>query len=117
MRITALEYDAYIQLAEMQIKAILEPFFHRVHRIAVYHRIGLCPVGCTAVIIAVSAAHRHEAFKATEHIMEEIKKQVGVWKRDIYTHTESNQDTVSSFHGEWKSNRECIHHREEETQT
>ena len=50
------------------------------HRI----RIGALEIGDTAVGIAVSGAHRDEAFAACRHVIEEVKRRVPIWKRERY---------------------------------
>lgn len=51
--------------------------------IAVSHRIGRLEVGEAAVVIAVAAAHRAEAFAACRDVIEEIKRELPVWKRQL----------------------------------
>ena len=50
-------------------------------RVAAAHRVGSLQVGDTALIAAVAAPHRAEAFEACEQLVELIKKQVPIWKR------------------------------------
>lgn len=51
--------------------------------IAVSHRIGRLPVGSAAVIVAVAAAHRDEAFAVCREMIESIKRELPVWKRQV----------------------------------
>lgn len=51
--------------------------------IAVSHRIGRLPVGSAAVVIAVAAAHRDEAFVVCREMIEAIKRDLPVWKRQV----------------------------------
>ncbi|MFJ2504449.1 molybdenum cofactor biosynthesis protein MoaE [Microbacterium sp. NPDC087592] len=51
--------------------------------VAVSHRIGRLPVGSAAVVVAVSAAHRDEAFVVCREIIEAIKRELPVWKRQV----------------------------------
>ncbi|WP_226921500.1 molybdenum cofactor biosynthesis protein MoaE [Georgenia subflava] len=55
-----------------------------VDAIAVVHRVGTLGVGDVALAAAVSAAHRAEAFEATAELVEEIKKRLPVWKRQVF---------------------------------
>lgn len=50
-------------------------------RVAAAHRVGELVVGDTALVAAVSAAHRAEAFAACERVVELIKAEVPIWKR------------------------------------
>lgn len=52
-------------------------------RVCVHHRVGRLRVGDLIVVIAVSAAHRREAFDACEYIIEELKKTTPIWKKEI----------------------------------
>ncbi|GAA4765622.1 molybdenum cofactor biosynthesis protein MoaE [Microbacterium gilvum] len=51
--------------------------------VAVSHRIGRLAVGDAAVVIAVSSAHRDGAFAACRQIIEDIKRELPVWKRQV----------------------------------
>lgn len=51
--------------------------------IAVSHRIGRLPVGSAAVVVAVAAAHRDEAFVVCREMIEAIKRELPVWKRQV----------------------------------
>lgn len=50
----------------------------------VIHRLGTVPVGQTSILIAVSSPHRREAFETCEWLLERVKKDVQVWKREWY---------------------------------
>ncbi|WP_127131773.1 molybdenum cofactor biosynthesis protein MoaE [Georgenia sp. SYP-B2076] len=52
--------------------------------LAVVHRVGVLAVGDVALAAAVSAAHRAEAFAATAELVEEIKRRLPVWKRQVF---------------------------------
>ncbi|SDO39496.1 molybdopterin synthase subunit MoaE [Nakamurella panacisegetis] len=53
--------------------------------VAVTHRYGLLGVGDIALAAAVSAAHRQEAFDACSDLVEEVKRRLPVWKRQVFT--------------------------------
>lgn len=55
-----------------------------VHEVAVGHRVGTLVVGDIALVAAVSAAHRQAAFAACGRLVEEVKKQLPVWKRQVF---------------------------------
>lgn len=50
-------------------------------RVAAAHRVGSLGVGDVALVAAVAAAHRHEAFAACEKLVDLIKQTVPIWKR------------------------------------
>jgi molybdopterin synthase catalytic subunit len=52
--------------------------------IAVTHRVGNLAAGDTAIVVAVSAAHRQEAFFAVSLIVDEVKHRLPVWKRQQF---------------------------------
>jgi molybdopterin synthase catalytic subunit len=56
----------------------------RVHDVAVSHRIGQLRVGDAALVAAVSAAHRGEAFEACERLVNLVKQRLPIWKRQIF---------------------------------
>jgi molybdopterin synthase catalytic subunit len=52
--------------------------------VAVAHRLGPLQVGEAALVVAVSAAHRQEAFAAAERLVDEVKLHLPVWKRQVF---------------------------------
>jgi molybdopterin synthase catalytic subunit len=57
---------------------------HPVVAIAVAHRIGPIPIGESALVAAVSAAHRGEAFAACADLVEQVKAKLPVWKHQVF---------------------------------
>ncbi|GAA3647576.1 molybdenum cofactor biosynthesis protein MoaE [Microbacterium marinilacus] len=81
--VTALEYTSHPD-AEATLHAIAERAASAHGAIvAVSHRIGRLAVGEAAVVIAVAAPHRAEAFAACREVIEDIKRELPVWKRQI----------------------------------
>lgn len=62
---------------------------HPVSAIAVTHRLGDLRLGDLAVVAAVSAAHRGEAFAACEALIDELKATVPIWKHQFFDGGES----------------------------
>lgn len=56
---------------------------HRVDAVAVSHRLGWLGVGDAALVVAVSAAHRGEAFAAAADLVEQVKHRLPVWKHQL----------------------------------
>ncbi|WP_432511299.1 molybdenum cofactor biosynthesis protein MoaE [Kineococcus sp. SYSU DK001] len=56
-----------------------------VDAVAVSHRLGHLAVGDVALAVAVSAAHRGEAFAACARLVDEVKDQLPVWKHQHFT--------------------------------
>ncbi len=57
---------------------------HPVDAVAVSHRLGDLSIGDTALVVAVSAAHRGEAFTAAADLVDEVKAQLPVWKQQTF---------------------------------
>lgn len=81
--VVALEYSAHPD-AEATLRAIAERSIGSTRAIvAVSHRVGRLSVGDAAVIIAVASPHRAEAFEVCREIIEAIKTDLPVWKRQV----------------------------------
>ncbi len=83
-RVERLEYEAYTAMAEARLAEITAQLEHQ-HgaKIAILHRVGRLAVGETAVVIAVAAPHRAEAFAACREAIERLKVEVPIWKKEI----------------------------------
>jgi len=57
---------------------------HDVTAISVVHRVGTLEVGDRAVVVAVSAAHRAPALEACRALIDDLKAQVPIWKRQVF---------------------------------
>lgn len=79
-----LDYEAYVEMAEREIAAIVETAIakHGLCAAAAEHRIGAVPLSEPSVIVAASAPHRGEAFAGAREIIDEIKARAPVWKRE-----------------------------------
>ncbi|MFN2487542.1 MAG: molybdenum cofactor biosynthesis protein MoaE, partial [Acidimicrobiia bacterium] len=75
--ISHLEYEAYSEQVEQKLAEIAEEAVDKwpVVRLAVEHRVGNVAVGEPSVAVAVSAAHRDEAFEAGRFVIDELKKR------------------------------------------
>lgn len=80
-----LEYEAYVEMAEDRLAEIAAAAVrrHGVCRAAVEHRVGEVPLSEPSVIVAVSAPHRGEAFAAAREIIDAVKAQAPIWKREV----------------------------------
>lgn len=81
-----LEYDAYPELAERQLAAVADEILHRypIDGIAIAHRIGRLEIGETSLLVAVSAAHRGQAFEACHAAVDRVKETVPIWKKEYW---------------------------------
>jgi cyclic pyranopterin phosphate synthase len=80
-----LEYEAYAEMAGERIEAILADCVarHGLEAAAAEHRIGSVPLGEPSVVVAVSAAHRGEAFAGAREAIDRIKAEAPIWKQEI----------------------------------
>ena len=56
-----------------------------VHAVAVEHRIGTLAVGDLALVAAVSASHRAQAFSTCSELVDRVKEKLPIWKRQLFT--------------------------------
>ena len=83
--VSALEYHGHPTAASVVARVAGEIAAHPgVIAVAVSHRIGMLKVGDVALAAAVSAAHRREAFAACIDLVDEVKRQLPVWKRQVF---------------------------------
>ncbi len=97
-KVKGLYYDSYRSMAEKEIAALIVGIKKKVcvDEILVLHRVGWLEVGEAAVAVWVSAAHREDAFKACRMAIDGIKKNVPIWKKEVYE--DSTQDWVICTH-------------------
>ena len=82
-KISALEYEAYPEMAPREIRRLLEDISSRYPCLAakISHRIGIIPVGETAIYVGIASAHRAEAIALLAEFMDKLKQDVPIWKR------------------------------------
>lgn len=85
-RVIRLEYEAYEPMALSEMRKLAQEAGRRwpIVRIAITHRIGLVEIGETSVAIAVSSAHRTEAFEACRFAIDRLKEIVPIWKKEHF---------------------------------
>jgi len=84
--VTHLEYEVYPEMVEEKIGEIVHEAAARwpVLAVAVEHRSGEVKLGGTSVAVAVSTAHRADAFESARFIMDELKKRAPIWKKEFW---------------------------------
>ena len=82
--VPSLEYEAYAEMAEEQMRAIVAEAIarHGLCAAAAEHRVGTVPLSEASVIVAVSAPHRAEAFAGGREIIDRLKALAPIWKRE-----------------------------------
>jgi molybdopterin synthase catalytic subunit len=85
MRVTGMKLESARDLAKSDLEriSILASRRFDVLKVTVSHRIGELNVGNIIVAIAVSAAHRKDAFAACQYIIDELKKTTPIWKKEL----------------------------------
>lgn len=84
--VTAIEYSAH-PLAARTLAAIAHKVAEEIDvtHIEAWHRIGTLGVGDVAMVVITSSAHRAAAYEANRRIVEDVKKELQVWKRQHFT--------------------------------
>lgn len=84
--ITRLDYEAYEEHVETALTAVATEARVRwpeVGRIVMLHRVGELAIGESAVVVVVSAPHRHSAFDAARFCIDTLKETAPIWKREV----------------------------------
>ncbi|KAM5193137.1 molybdopterin synthase catalytic subunit isoform 1-T1 [Mantella aurantiaca] len=105
--VVCLEYEAYVPMAEIEIKKILSEVRQKwpaVKHIAVHHRLGVVPVTEASVAIAVSSPHRNDSLDAVKYCINTLKATVPIWKKEMYEEAGYT----------WKENTECVWRKKED---
>lgn len=94
-----LEYDSYEEMALKMLRGLEAEARVRwpVLEVAIVHRLGRVEIGEASVAVAVGAAHRDAAFAAARWLIDEIKLNVPIWKKEHGTDSEAH----------WVHPREC----------
>jgi len=80
-----LEYEAYVEMAEPRMEAILCEAIdrHGLCGAAAEHRVGTVPLSEPSVLVAVSAPHRGAAFAGAREVIDRIKAEAPIWKKEV----------------------------------
>jgi len=83
--VAAIEYSAYEAMVEAEFGRLLADAAARWPevRIAVRHRLGTIPAGEASIAIVAAAPHRAQAFDACRFVIEEVKRRIPIWKREL----------------------------------
>jgi molybdopterin converting factor subunit 1 len=84
-QVDRLEYEAYAEMAEERLATIAAEAVdrHGLCAAAVEHRVGPVPLSEPSVIVGVSAPHRGEAFAGAREIIDRVKAEAPIWKKEI----------------------------------
>lgn len=81
-----LEYTAYEEMALEQMRTLAAEAVERfgVRDVAIVHRLGRLEIGESSIVIAVASAHRGATFDACRWLIDTLKKQVPIWKKEVF---------------------------------
>ncbi len=84
--VVSIEYSTVRPLADTKLHEICEEVLadKAIHCVAAAHRVGHLEVGETSVVVAASAAHREDAFRAARKLIDRIKQVLPIWKREHF---------------------------------
>ncbi|HXG41289.1 MAG TPA: molybdenum cofactor biosynthesis protein MoaE [Dehalococcoidia bacterium] len=85
-RVLYLEYDAYAEMAQEVLGELAQEAKSRwpIAEVAIFHRTGRLEVGETSLVVAVSSAHRAEAFQAAHWLVDRLKERAPIWKKEVF---------------------------------
>ena len=80
-----LEYEAYVEMAEEKMASIVASAVesHGLCAAAAEHRVGDVPLSEPSVAVAVSAPHRGEAFAGGREVIDRLKAEAPIWKKEV----------------------------------
>ena len=81
--IDGIQYEAHREMAEHQLRQIAGQAAEKfpLQLVIIHHRVGFIAVGEPSLFLRVASPHREEAFRASQWIVDELKKKVPIWKR------------------------------------
>lgn len=85
-KVRKMEMEAYKGMAEKELADLREKAMKKfgLEEVTIIHRVGSFSPGDNIVLIAVAAGHRKEAFLGAEYLIDELKKVVPLWKKEIF---------------------------------
>ena len=85
--LVALDYEAYLEMADPQLQTLAQAARSQwpIVKQVILHRTGRVELSQPSVLIAVASPHRHEAFAACRFIIDAIKTDVAIWKKEIWS--------------------------------
>lgn len=87
MRVGAIEYTAYNEMAEKEARDIIRAVksaFSDVRLVVLVHSLGVVRTGEASLFIMVAAGHRDQASRACRHTLEMVKEKLPIWKKEMF---------------------------------
>jgi molybdopterin synthase catalytic subunit len=84
--VAEIDYTAYEEMAEKEFHTIREEAFAKYDLTCmhIYHSLGIVKAGDVSLFVFVSAKHREQVFEACSYIVEQIKKRVPIWGKELF---------------------------------
>jgi molybdopterin synthase catalytic subunit len=84
--IDGIEYQAFVEMAEIELKRIAENAQREfgLGLVLIHHRIGFVPAGEPSLLVRVTGRHRDTAFAGCQQIIEQLKARVPIWKHPSF---------------------------------
>ncbi len=84
--VTHLEYEAFVPMAENMIREITATAIEKwgLHSAICVHRIGRVDICESAVVVITAHSHRKESYEANKYIIDRVKHEAPIWKREFY---------------------------------
>jgi molybdopterin synthase catalytic subunit len=85
--VLSMEYEIYDEMARKELQKIAEEACARwsLSHCTVVHRYGRVGIGEASIVISAASPHRREAFQAVQFIIDTVKEQVPIWKKEFYS--------------------------------
>lgn len=82
-----LEYEAHVEMASKAIFEIIKQAKQKwpLHYVHAQHRIGKVAISESAVVVVTSSAHRDAAYEANRYIIDRIKAEAPIWKKEFFS--------------------------------
>jgi len=98
--VVALEYEAYEPMAIRMINNIVAEAIDKfsLHKALCRHRLGRVDVGESAVVVITASSHRAEAYAANRYIIDRVKHEAPIWKKELFIDGTSSYSHNCSCH-------------------
>ena len=85
-QVVYLEYEAYQDMAEKVLARIAREVTERwgIDHTSIAHRFGRMEIGDVSLVVAVASPHRAQAFAACQYVVDRIKQDVPIWKKEVF---------------------------------
>lgn len=85
-KVTSLFYDCYEEMALRESKILLDDIKRKYNltKALLFHKTGDAPIGEISLVTALSAPHRGPVLEATEELIDQLKQEIPVWKKESF---------------------------------